>query len=230
MSYLNEFFDGTYLINLPGDTEKLAVVDKTLSNYGIEYQRINAIYGKDYAKQMNDPKFDKLNADKFKAIGCRESHVLAYRDAVSKGHETVLHIEDDLCFHNDMKTIKDYIDELPKDWEFVWFGYYLKEKAKVPNHSKQITEHWFTATNWWSTHMFAYNLKSPKVKMIWEKMASKYTYNHIDLWLCKEIEKQKANVYIPHPNLALQTIGPGTANKLERRDLLKSNSIIEFLD
>ena len=224
-SYLNKFFDGVYLINLPLDKDKLKKANRELTDFGVTYKRINAIYGKHFAIDKEDKKALVLADYQYKAIGCRESHVLAYKNAIKNGEKLVVHFEDDLKFNDEMHNIKTYIDELPDDWEFIWFGYYihLVRASKNINESIQISDHLYSATRWHSTHFFAYNLNSPKVNKIWEEIASKYNYNHIDDKLCKLIKKHKAKVILTYPNMALQS---GEINKEAKIDLKKSGTII----
>lgn len=224
MNFINNFFDKIYLINLPKDKQKFINATKELNYFNICFEKINGIYGYDFAKEQQDHKLYLIKDYQLKAIGCKQSHLLCYKDALKNNLNKVLHLEDDLKFNSYLKNIETILNELPNDWEFVWLGYYIHLKNRSTNHniSKQFSKHLFTATRWHSTHCFGYNLKSEKVRKIWNEL-DKYNYNHIDDKLVKLINKYNAKVFIVHPNLCIQN---GETNKEEKINLEKSDTIL----
>ncbi len=76
------------------------------------------------------------------AYGCLRSHVQVVRDARDAGASSVLIFEDDAVFEPGIhEKFRNYITELPSDWDMLFFGALHKdEPIKVAEHIGHITK------------------------------------------------------------------------------------------
>tara|TARA_B100000902_G_C27292117_1_gene907750 strand:- start:805 stop:1584 length:780 start_codon:yes stop_codon:yes gene_type:complete len=111
----------TYIINLKKDTEKYKILSKKLDNIGINYERFNAIDGKNLENKYNDYISIYKKFIPQAIIGCGLSHFF-----ICKQHFTnyknipALILEDDAepLFKN-YQQINNVLRNAPKDWEIV---------------------------------------------------------------------------------------------------------------
>lgn len=105
----HEIFNHVYVINLAKDTERLAKIDSNLKQYGINYHKVNAIYGKE---ALADPKMSKNITTMCKIfcsygiIGCYLSHSMLWEKlAKDDSAEYYIVLEDDARFTDDTKNV-----------------------------------------------------------------------------------------------------------------------------
>ncbi len=98
----------TYIINLDKDIDRLQVLSNQLHSFGIEFERIPAIYGKEYeGNEYNEDEAIKQNgrALSFGELGCALSHKRAYEAFLKTDDDYALILEDDVVFTQNIKKI-----------------------------------------------------------------------------------------------------------------------------
>ena len=76
------------------------------------------------------------------AYGCLRSHVEVVRKARDLGVSSVLIFEDDVAFHDEFETkFASAIDDLPRDWDMLFFGALHKEEpVRITPNLARITQ------------------------------------------------------------------------------------------
>lgn len=131
---LNRLFDKIYVINLEKDVEKMERMNDILNHYGIEYERFNAIYGKNEISDLNElfkkkwNRFEKSLNKKWKMkhvgeYGCLISHKRIIEDALRRRFKKILILEDDIIpIKNLLKYIENKKKILKKNWKLIYLG------------------------------------------------------------------------------------------------------------
>lgn len=111
-----EIFNHVYVINLDKDTERLAKFDASLKSYGVDYKRVDGIYGK---HAMADPVLRKEVSwscrmlCSYGIIGCYLSHAKLWKQlAQDTSTDYYLVLEDDARFTDDtVPVIKEALSK-----------------------------------------------------------------------------------------------------------------------
>ncbi len=139
ISLLNDYFDHIYVLTLKRAKDRHLYIEKVLAGldwdffYGIDKRSL------DYEKVIRDGLYDDSTHRKTKRtsrsmalgeVACALSHKAIYQDILDSGYQKVLILEDDvLPLYEKLRTFKEVIKELPKDWEVLMLGY---EGEKLP--------------------------------------------------------------------------------------------------
>ncbi len=145
---LENYFDKILVITLERATERQKQVKKQLAGlnfdffYGIDKLNLN---WKTLHEQLmyNDVRARELNRfGKGMALGhvaCALSHRQVYEYVVEEGYQRVLVFEDDVVpLFNNLHKLPVTIQELPEDWEMVYFGYAKNEEITPKLKRKQF--------------------------------------------------------------------------------------------
>lgn len=109
----------TFLVNLDKCTDRLECARRRLNALGIEFERIQAVYGKDLTDEDRH-----LAVDRFRwwcaqgrkirdgEIGCALSHKLIYERMIEENIPICCVLEDDNCYRDDFKQIVDSISRM----------------------------------------------------------------------------------------------------------------------
>jgi GR25 family glycosyltransferase involved in LPS biosynthesis len=115
MINLSKYFDKVYVINLDRRPDRYEAFQKEIAKYGIEnVERFSAIDGATIMAN-NIP----LLAGE---IGVLESHLEIIKKCKQDGAKNVLILEDDVYFSNEMLKLDEYMNNVPSDWDFIYFG------------------------------------------------------------------------------------------------------------
>jgi glycosyl transferase family 25 len=72
-------------------------------------------------------------------LACSLSHRMVYEEMIKHQWKKVLILEDDvLPLYNNFTAIADVLQELPDDWELVYFGYLKNETVTFSAKAKQV--------------------------------------------------------------------------------------------
>ena len=142
---LNDTFDHIYVLSLKRATERQAAFNKAFE--GLHYSFFFGADKQDFdiAQLIETGVYDEQKAKHYhrysKAmsagqIGCAWSHVLIYEDMLKNGYQKVLILEDDTepikaSFHH----LNQILQELPTDWELIFFDYFKNEKPDPINQA-----------------------------------------------------------------------------------------------
>ena len=100
----------TFVINLDKNTKRMAFMAEQLNRLGIEFERIEAVYGKELSAEEK-----RLAVNRFRwwcargtmprdgEIGCALSHIAAYRDFIASGEDCCCVLEDDCTLKDGFK-------------------------------------------------------------------------------------------------------------------------------
>jgi GR25 family glycosyltransferase involved in LPS biosynthesis len=204
MNILNKLFDKIYIINLESRKDRWDVCEEILDKYNIVADRFEAVDG---SKLIEYP------TNKRNYIGCALSHLGIIRKCKSENTDTVLIFEDDFELIDDFfDKIEDYYNQLPNDWEWLYFsGSHIEEPIK-------ITENVFKINKTLALH--AYALKQPIYDIIIDVMENSREFSskdqnggEIDAVLSTIQKNEKCYGFIPH--LAYQRRGYSDIQKSE---------------
>lgn len=140
-SALNSFFDHIYVITLQRATDRHEHIKKELEGlqyefffgkdkqtFTIEKLKAQGIYDEQAARQHH--RYSKPMQEG--QIGCSWSHAEVYKDVLAKNYKQVLVLEDDIVI--DVESTKFFyqvLNELPDNWELLYFGF--AERETIPS-------------------------------------------------------------------------------------------------
>ena len=187
MSYLNQYFDKIYLLNLHKRTDRFTYSHKRLTDFDISYERFGATDGSVMKliwesfpnKQFTTPNY----------LACCISHLSIYRDAVDKGYQKILILEDDLLFNKNLNLFFN-IDVIP-EWEDIFYlGYIpLSDDLSMWNYglgNNFIKDRFFIPKNLWG--LYSYGISNSLMK----ELLSIY-----DLMFPMELDRYFVNIIQP---------------------------------
>jgi len=158
---INTYFDKIYLLNLHRRPDRLEESRSRLDPLGINYQVFNGVDGSvmNYIwKKMENHHFSNPAY-----LGCSLSHLSIYQDAISKGYQRILIIEDDNLVNKNIVQI--FEDLTIPDWtDLLYIGYIpLNDDCSMwdyngwgINSQNAISDRTFRPKNLWG--LFAYGI------------------------------------------------------------------------
>lgn len=187
-------FDKVFLVNLDKRVDRLENFQKQVEKYNLgEYSRISAIDGStiDVKKYTN-----KLRSGE---LGLLMTNLNIIKESKKNKYETILVVEDDCNFSEEIKNIDEYFNSLPSDWDMLYMGGNHNTHMRVPPPVK-INEKIVKLHSTYSTHFIG--IKNTLYEHI-ESMISKYQ-EPLDL---SYVRLQKSfNIYSFSPAIANQIV------------------------
>lgn len=131
-------FDKVYCLTLDKNEERRKNISKILNNYyNIDFEFFYAFpfYKSVYSELFNwntkvipfgNYNYDNtvyIDYDGGRSLSIYIANYSIVYNALMKGVNSVLIIEDDACLHKDLKLIERYFNEIPKDADVVRYGY-----------------------------------------------------------------------------------------------------------
>jgi glycosyl transferase, family 25 len=146
--FLQQYFDKIFVITIERAKERQQQVTKQLAGlpfdffYGADKQEMNFetlvaenIYDDKKAKELNRYGKGMILGH----IACALSHRKLYEHIIEKGYKRVMIFEDDVvALHQNLQQLPAAINELPDDWEMVYFGYNKYEEPTPKLKRKQL--------------------------------------------------------------------------------------------
>lgn len=187
-----DFFSKTYCINLDRRKDRwneclLEFKNKELDNI----ERVSAIDGKDLMFFSQ-----KVNSSALALILTNEK---IFESAIKNDYETILILEDDVEFTDQVKDISSFIEKLPENWDMIYFGgnhntHVGYKSPEVINEKVVKLHHTF------STHCIGINKKAyQSILDRIRKMDQPLDVIYSDL-------QKKLNVYSFSPGMATQRV------------------------
>ena len=148
IAFLEKYFDHIFVITLERATDRQAKVKERLEGlrydffYGVDKHELNwekvnqeGIYNDKRARQLNRYSKGMILGH----IACALSHRHLYQHILEKGYQRVLIFEDDAVplFDRDGE-LQQSAEELPDNWEVIYFGYSKNEMATPALKRKQV--------------------------------------------------------------------------------------------
>jgi GR25 family glycosyltransferase involved in LPS biosynthesis len=199
---INNYFDKIVCINLERRKDRWAEMNKQFSKHGLEVIRINAVNG----NPMGWTRGKDFPGNKDGALGCTASHVNVYKMAKENGWKSVLIIEDDCEFIDNLNSVfEKAISTLPEDWDLLYFGgtHRTKRGQFIP---ESINEYFVKGKRILTTHCYA--VKDTMYDVILNRVLEKEPLfeNTIDGYLAVSIQPI-CKTFAFHPPIAWQKAG-----------------------
>lgn len=140
-------FDKIYCVNLDKRPDRWDWAKQELPRLGLEIERFSAVDG---SELPGHPEGFTPGM-----TGCYMSHFRIFREAVEKGWESFLVLEDDVCIPEvTNKYLAKALPKLPTDWEFVFLGYTEHEDTEAFGPAKEFNEYWVKPRSPWGTQAY----------------------------------------------------------------------------
>lgn len=181
-----------YVLNLPRRKDRLFYVLDVLAELNIRRRQVfNAVDGK--AQGLTHPD-NRITPG---MIGCYESHKAILKDALNKGYETILVLEDDIL---PVAGIEDLLYKamplIPEDWEFAYLG--CTEYGGPADCKKKVNDFWVVPRCAWGTQAYMIRGREPIRKIL----------EMIDKPQERQIDEELANHVLPESGLKYYAITP----------------------
>jgi GR25 family glycosyltransferase involved in LPS biosynthesis len=199
---LNLPFDEVYCINLVEREDRynlqckqyqmLGIDNKVIFHRDVKHPFVNEISG--FLKTNYGAQIDKS------AFNCTRNHYMIIKSAYLRGVNSIMVIEDDNQFYNDIEVLQKYFDNLPNDWEVLRINC-LRGKFEQDQFLRQdnIDILWKPIENaLWGTGCYALSREGMRKMIEWVDTR----YDAIDIPLYQHW-KLKAKQYIPNIPLGL---------------------------
>jgi GR25 family glycosyltransferase involved in LPS biosynthesis len=150
---LTDFFDKTFCINLDRRKDRWEECLTEFNKYNLNnVERFNAIDGKD----LQQIKSGFVTPSRLALV---LTNIKILEKAIQENYETILILEDDVEFTDEVNNISEYFKFLPKDWDMLYFGgnHNTHMKTLPP---KIVNEKVCKLHNTYSTHCVAINKKT----------------------------------------------------------------------
>jgi glycosyl transferase, family 25 len=146
-SLLQQNFDKVFVVSVPRFTDRHKIVQQHLQGLSfdffwgadklelnLEQAKQSGVYDKEKTTQLQR-QGKSLNVGE---LACSLSHRMVYEEMIKHNWNKVLILEDDvLPLYNNLYLLPDVLNELPADWELVYFGYLKHENITLQLRIKQ---------------------------------------------------------------------------------------------
>ena len=122
---IDKYFDKIYVLNLKRREDRFLLTRKRLAFAEISnYEVFHATDGE--VMQPIWEKFSEINSffANSSYLACTISHLSIYNDAISKGYERILIVEDDVKVLTRANSLfSSHIEEVPEYWDLLYLGF-----------------------------------------------------------------------------------------------------------
>jgi len=204
---VTDYFSGALCVNLDHRKDKWAECKKEFIKHGLSVERFSAVDGSKFnyngviKRFFGDDKQDGIYDDNHKnaVMGCCLSHKKAICLAKQRGYDSVLILEDDVAFDEELnKKFNEWYKEVPPNWDLLYLGgnHGFRRGPKPP----LCSPHLMKVTQTLTTH--AYILKNTIYDLVLDRL------NIIDYDVDVIIMKlqSRMNAYSFTPRLAWQRL------------------------
>ena len=216
---INNYFDRIYVLNLHRRVSRWKEIENRLKRFGIEHERFGATDGstmKPIWEKFNNPNFTTPNY-----LACAISHLSIYRDALEKGYNRILIIEDDVLINKNIHSLFDR--EIP-NWEDIFYLGYIPlsdDQSMWTYHivDRYISEGIFIPRNLWG--LYAYGL----TKNIMQELLSVYENEfpmEIDRYLVNNIQPRNKSIGMSPQLFCCQDIYSDNMNGMQLNMMQRS--------
>lgn len=164
---MNDYFDNIYCINLTKDFSRYSNMKIIFDNFNIVVDRWVA---------TTDTLFRGYKCGlKPKYLACLNSHLSIIEDALEKGYDKILIMEDDIVPVRDLeKRFSDFISEVPDNWDFLYLSYIRTDDEKTmwtyrDLEKNKISDNVVVANNFWSAMCYGISRQMMERVVKWYK-------------------------------------------------------------
>jgi GR25 family glycosyltransferase involved in LPS biosynthesis len=112
-----ERYDKVYCISLKRRQDRRESFDSEVKKYDLgSYEFFDAIDGKTLRRE------DYIERIPLGNIGLTMTTIKLLKKAIRKKYSTILLMEDDCIFTDEINNIQEYIDLVPENWDMLYFG------------------------------------------------------------------------------------------------------------
>jgi GR25 family glycosyltransferase involved in LPS biosynthesis len=172
---IDQYFDNIYLLNLQKRPERLRIASKKMQFCEIEFERFGATDGSVMKRVWESYNRENQHFLNPSYLGCAISHLSIYRDAIEKGYERILIVEDDNCIRkNANEAFSLAIPHVP-DWELLYLGFIpLTDDCSRWDYNvfNVVAPNVAQANNFWG--LYGYGINSTLMQEILDKYDSDF--------------------------------------------------------
>lgn len=149
IQFLQQYFDKIFVVSVPRFTQRHKTVAAALQTLPFDFFWGTDKLSLDFEKSKTDGTYDEAKAIKLQRQGkplnsgelaCSLSHRSVYSEMIKNNWQRVLILEDDVVpVEENFTLLTTAVNELPQDWELVYFGYLKNEMVTAKAKRKQ----WF---------------------------------------------------------------------------------------
>lgn len=187
-------FDKVYLINLDRRPDRMVSFEGQVKKYNLgDYTRISAVDGnninpKDYGSNLRSGE-----------LALVITNLQIFEDAQKNNYSSILILEDDCIFTEEILNIEEYFKALPEDWDMLYMGGNHNTHGGLAPPVK-INDKVQKLHGTFSTHFIGINHK-----MI--KLINKFVNYTEQIDVCYTRIQKSYNVYSFYPAIAKQIVG-----------------------
>ncbi len=136
VSQINSYFDKIFVLSLKTDVHKRKRIKQDLSQYGIEFEFFDGVYGNsiefDYEWSFYNQRSIKTNLEKLYnkkfiesrgALGCLKSYLEIFRYSIKMNFNRILVLEDDIVMCHDFENkFIQFQSKIDSDWKIILLG------------------------------------------------------------------------------------------------------------
>lgn len=192
---ITDFFDKTYCVNLDRRTDRWADSTNEFKKFNLNgIERFSAVDGKSTPIKLKNKKVNKSE------IALVLTNIKIIERAKKEGLKSILILEDDVEFTDEVTNVSEYFKFLPNDWDMIYFGgnHNIGIEEATP---KIINEKVCKLYHTYTTHCVG--IKHTAFDIILDNL--KQLSQQLDVVYC-DLQKQM-NVYSFYPMIASQRIG-----------------------
>lgn len=191
---LQHYFDKIYCINLDRRIDRWEHFLNQSKKINLDnFERVSAIDG----NKLNPSDFgSSLNHGE---LGLVLTTIKIFEDSIQKNYQKILILEDDCVFENELTKIDLFFENLPTDWDMIYFGGNHNEHGGYPEPIV-INDYVKKVLYTYSSHMIGFNIK------IYEKIISLLKTNQFPVDIVYSLLQKENNCYTFYPRLSTQLV------------------------
>jgi glycosyl transferase family 25 len=189
MSILSEYFDKVYCINLDSRPDRWEDAQKEFERVNFdEIVRYSGVNGADL--KISNHLLSGEN-------GILQTHINIIKECKENGLKNILIMEDDVYFSREIFKIKKYLDDVPDNWDMIYFGGNHLSGRPLEKVNERVVK-----------LNYSFGLQCVAIKnTMFDKIISEVSNyeKQIDVYYAEW--QDSINAYCFHPNIALQVTG-----------------------
>lgn len=223
---INTYFDKIVCINLKRRPDRWSEMEVQFKKHNLDVIRIEAVDGNPMNWKPYEGCFEGKMQSFIGNMGCIASHINVYKMAKENKWKSVLIIEDDCDFIEDLNSkFEKSIKTLPEDWDLLYFGgiHETRNGQFVPiKHNQYFVKAKRIITT--TCYAIKENMYDTVINTILEK--EPYMATAIDGYLGAYIQP-KCTTYAYHPPVAWQRASFSDIQQGDRdySNMMKNNNI-----
>lgn len=229
-SYVNQYFDNVYVVNLKHQIEDRLKITKHLISHGIRFELFEAINGyegealeawrryesRKLGTLSRFPEYNQLEIERGKgfiesagAIGYIYTYIAIMNDAKSRGFSKILILEDDVILSDNFETqFTDFVRTVPSDWKVLQLGASQYDWNSV-DIEKAKSEGYYFPRSLDTCGSFAIAIDSSVFDNLIELESTFETaFDHLTLG--DIYEQNLGKCFVAFPNLVMPDVGTST--------------------